>query len=102
MKTITRNAPPACRQQQVPTQDWLAFMNTPCHDELGRNLRQEQHGLCCYCELEVADNTSGHIEHMEPRNPPHPMPRSRRTYDYSNLAMSCNGGVGEHCGHFKD
>ncbi len=32
-------------------------------------------------------------------------PRSRnqaRTYDYSNLAISCNGGHTEHCGHYKD
>ncbi len=96
MRTITRNAPPPCLAGQPANQDWYAFMQTPCHGEVGSSLRQEQHGLCCYCELEVADN-DGHVEHMEPRsrNP-------ARTYDYDNLAMSCNGGAVEHCGHYKD
>ncbi len=96
MRTITRNAPPACLAGQPANQDWYAFMQNPCHGEVDRSLRQEQHGLCCYCELEVADN-DGHVEHLEPRsrNP-------ARTYDYGNLAMSCNGGAVEHCGHYKD
>ena len=71
-------------------------MLTPCHGDLHQSLRQEQQGLCCYCELEVED-LDGHIEHMEPRSH-----NRARTYDYSNLAISCNGGHTEHCGHYKD
>jgi len=52
--------------------------------------------LCCYCESEVTPRTS-HVEHMAPRSR-----EPARTYEYSNLAASCNGGVVEHCGHFKD
>jgi uncharacterized protein (TIGR02646 family) len=71
-------------------------MHSQCHAELHRSLRQEQHDLCCYCELAIAED-DGHIEHMEPR-----CRRSARTYDYSNLAVSCNGGPVEHCGRYKD
>lgn len=96
MKTITRSAEPACLVGQPQGQDWYTFMGTQCHGDLRQNLRQEQEGLCCYCELEVEDG-DGHIEHMEPRSR-----NQARTYDYSNLAISCNGGHTEHCGHYKD
>ena len=96
MKTITRSAEPACLTGQPHGQDWRAFMLTACHGDLHQNLRHEQKGLCCYCELEVEDG-DGHIEHMEPRSR-----NQARTYDYSNLAISCNGGHTEHCGHYKD
>ena len=96
MRTINRTMPPNCLTKQPAAQDWYVFMGSQCHSDLDGKLREEQQGLCCYCELEVAKNNS-HIEHMEPRsrNP-------ARTYDYSNLAVSCNGGTKEHCGHYKD
>jgi uncharacterized protein (TIGR02646 family) len=90
MKTITRSAEPACLAGQPHGQDWRTFMLTACHGDLHQNLQQEQNGLCCYCELEVEDG-DGHIEHMEPRSR-----NQARTYDYSNLAISCNGGHTEH------
>lgn len=96
MKTITRSAELACVADQPQGQDWYTFMRTQCHGDLRQNLWQEQKGLCCYCELEVEDG-DGHIEHMEPRSR-----NQARTYDYSNLAISCNGGHTEHCGHYKD
>ena len=71
-------------------------MGTPCHTSVNADLRREQLGLCCYCEMELGDN-DGHIEHMEPRS----VDRTR-TYDSTNLAISCNGGTTEHCGHYKD
>lgn len=96
MKTINRSAAPACLAGQPQGQDWYIFMGTQCHGDVRQNLRQEQNGLCCYCELEVEDG-DGHIEHMEPRSR-----NQARTYDYSNLAISCDGGHTEHCGHYKD
>src|SRR5205809_5226173 len=86
MKTIIRSAEPACLAGQPHGQDWYTFMRTQCHGDLRQNLRQEQKGLCCYCESEVEDG-DGHVEHMEPRSR-----NQARTYDYSNLAISCNGG----------
>jgi len=101
MRTITRNPnPPACLAQQPQAQDWRAFMNTPCHQQVGDSLRKEQCHVCCYCEVEITAGDS-HIEHMAPRNPGHgllPGP----VYGYANLAASCNGGAVEHCGRFKD
>lgn len=96
MRTINRNPPSPCLAGQPANQAWRAFMGSKCYTDLSNSLRQEQHGLCCYCELELIDGDE-HIEHMEPRsrNP-------TRTYDYANLALSCNGGAVEHCGHYKD
>ena len=94
MRTIVRTPAPNCLAAQ--SGEWDTFMGTPCHGAVGAHLRREQQGLCCYCESRVADG-HGHIEHMEPRrhNP-------ARTYDGSNLAISCNGGRVEHCGRYKD
>jgi uncharacterized protein (TIGR02646 family) len=97
MRTIRHTAtPPACLRKQPPNQSWDDFSRTPCHREVGTSLRIEQHHVCCYCELELRDGGS-HIEHMEPRKA-----KPSRTYEYDNLAASCNGGTVEHCGHFKD
>lgn len=96
MKTIQRTPPPSCLAHQPANQSWDGFIGSPCHSTVRQGLQHEQQLLCCYCESEVRDR-NGHIEHMEPRsrNP-------ARTYDYSNLALSCNGGNANHCGHFKD
>ncbi len=96
MKTIQRNIPPACLERQPVTQSWEAFAGTLCHTELSLGLIHEQSGLCCYCES-LATDGAGHIEHMEPRSK-----NPKRTYDATNLAISCNGGTAQHCGHFKD
>jgi uncharacterized protein (TIGR02646 family) len=97
MRTITRNPnPPACLAQQPAAQDWRAFMGTPCHQQVGDSLREEQHHVCCYCEVEIQP-TDCHIEHMVPRSV-----RQGHDYDYNNLAVSCDGGSVEHCGRFKD
>lgn len=96
MKTIQRNTPPECLAKQPQSQSWGDFGKTPCYAETRTALTNEQHGLCCYCESPAIDG-AGHIEHMEPRsrNP-------NRTYDATNLSISCNGGNAQHCGHFKD
>jgi len=97
MRTITRNPnPPACLAQQPAAQEWRAFMGTPCHQQVGDSLREEQHHVCCYCEVEIQP-TDCHIEHMVPRSA-----RPGHDYDYVNLAASCDGGAVEHCGRFKD
>lgn len=96
MRTIQRNEPPDCLARQSINQPWNEFMGSECHNALDATLRKEQQGLCCYCEHQI-DDGDGHIEHLEPRNR-----HQSRTYDYANLAISCNGGTVEHCGHFKD
>ncbi|MBF0584836.1 MAG: TIGR02646 family protein [Magnetococcales bacterium] len=97
MKTIQRNRPaPPCLGEQAHSQPWQSFIGSACHQDLDKHLRQEQQSLCCYCEGKIEAGDS-HIEHMEPRNH-----NQRRTYDFDNLAISCNGGRVQHCGHYKD
>lgn len=97
MRAITRNPnPPPCLADQPPRQDWGDFMLTSCHGLVSDSLRAEQHRLCCYCESSVS-GFEGHIEHMQPRSV-----NEAATYNYANLAISCDGGTIEHCGRFKD
>ncbi|MDX9723417.1 MAG: retron system putative HNH endonuclease [Myxococcota bacterium] len=96
MRTIIKSTPPDCLAKQKRSLDWYSFMESVCHVRLKRALRDEQHHLCCYCELEI-DDTDCHVEHFEPqaRSP-------KRRFDYANLGASCDGGQLEHCGRFKD
>ncbi len=96
MKTIIKSTTPPCLASQPAAQEWYDFMQTNCHRLVGDSLRQEQQFLCCYCETEIGI-TDSHIEHLVPRSI-----QNNRTYDYLNLATSCNGGAVDHCGRFKD
>ncbi|MEA3273901.1 MAG: retron system putative HNH endonuclease [Pseudomonadota bacterium] len=70
--------------------------HSECHAEVTASLRQEQQGLCCYCEMELKD-VACHIEHMEPQSL-----NNTRRYDYGNLAMSCTSRTSDHCGAYKE
>jgi len=96
MRTIQRNEPPDSLGKQPKSQSWDDFKKSECHLALHAGLRQEQQALCCYCETNINDG-DGHIEHIEPRTV-----NQKRIYDYTNLALSCNGGNAKHCGHYKD
>lgn len=96
MRTIQRDPTPGCLAKQPTGQDWASFMGSPCHSSVHNGLRHEQQGLCCYCETEIRTD-DGHIDHMEPRNL-----NPGRTYEYTNMALSCDGGAIEHCGRYKD
>jgi 5-methylcytosine-specific restriction endonuclease McrA len=66
-------------------------------------LENEQNYLCCYCEAKVTLDDS-HIEHIKPKD----MDEESLTFDYANLAVSCDGicfnDKNERltCGHKKD
>jgi uncharacterized protein (TIGR02646 family) len=75
---------------------WEGFSGGACYWAVRASLSAEQHGLCCYCETQLGEHDC-HVEHMEPRHE-----SCRRWFDYFNLAVSCNGGAVEHCGHYKD
>jgi uncharacterized protein (TIGR02646 family) len=66
-------------------------------------LENEQNGLCCYCESKVTLNDS-HVEHIKPKS----LDYDNLTFEYSNLAVSCNGkchtdgNTPVTCGHKKD
>lgn len=67
--------------------------------------KEEQNYLCCYCEDKIDINNS-HIEHIKPKS----LDINNLTFDYSNLAVSCNGtcrnseddNTRYNCGHRKD
>ncbi len=49
-------------------------------------LENEQNGLCCYCESKMELNDC-HLEHIKPKS----LDYDNLTFEYSNLAVSCNG-----------
>jgi uncharacterized protein (TIGR02646 family) len=98
MRTIHQTSPPpACLARQPAEAEWGTFGRSPCYVEVADHLRAEQHHLCCYCELQITPEDS-HVEHLVPRRL-----APGGTYEYANLAASCNGGQGQdrHCGHRK-
>lgn len=69
-------------------------------------LEKEQFYLCCYCEIKIMDLAKSHIEHLKPKS----LDVENLTFDYSNLAVSCEGYCFNEeddkskntCGHKKD
>jgi len=70
-------------------------------------LKYEQNFLCIYCEGKIsATNDSSHLEHIKPKY----LDVTNLTFDYSNIAVSCNGNCDNsstdktnyNCGHRKD
>ena len=71
-------------------------------------LRFEQNMLCIYCESKISPSReSSHFEHIRPKaKGKYP----ELTFDYKNLAISCNGTCSNkesdnekhNCGHIKD
>lgn len=99
MRSYKKQAPPEPFAQRIRSgRAWEDFVAASSdHQSLKLQLMREQNHLCCYCEATVQDSNS-HIEHYEPRSRD-----QNRTYDYANLACSCDGGIGSyrHCGHKK-
>ena len=70
-------------------------------------LKHEQNNLCIYCESKITSmKSSSHIEHIQPKHLDIP----NLTFDYKNIAVSCNGNgenisgdkTNYNCGHRKD
>lgn len=70
-------------------------------------LKKEQNNLCIYCESKIISSTnSSHIEHIKAKY----LDINNLTFDYSNLAVSCEGKCHNeegdnkkyNCGHRKD
>ncbi|MCC6281984.1 MAG: TIGR02646 family protein [Saprospiraceae bacterium] len=83
--------------------DWSDLMNEPTHreedvlyytkDELRSTLLAEQGHLCCYCQRRIENTESTVIEHLFPRNGEDKMQGKAKTFEYSNLMASCDGGA---------
>lgn len=75
-----------------------------CFKDLSQNirnnlrecLRQEQGGICCYCERRLIGKTV--IEHIKPKDKNY---SPELQLEYSNLVLSCDGGESERRGRDK-
>ncbi len=67
--------------------DWNTQAFHPIKQATKAALRQEQGGLCVYCEQRVAD-ADGHVEHIKPKAGANA--HVALCFVYSNLALSCN------------
>lgn len=114
-KTLNRCAPfDAYIAREAPVH-WDDF-HSDAKLELHQHLLEEQQYLCIYCQQSIppkpikdtlASKHPSHIEHIRPKDTaqyPH------LTFEYNNLAVSCNGfeidptlppGHPEFCGHQK-
>ena len=65
-------------------------------DSVRARLYTDQHGLCCYCYVRIANDHTSHIEHVEPQS-------NENRFDWENLALTCEGGnqsgAPAHCDH---
>lgn len=106
MRYIAKNAVPECfeaeKQQRNFNENtaWKRFGN-PCRAILTQHIKDEQNGLCIYCECDLTFATA-HLEHLAPQGQ---YPHLR--FDYQNLTVSCEGFDCEleksrqSCGHRK-
>lgn len=62
-------------------------------EDIHAALEQDQERLCVYCEVEISVENR-HLEHLKPKSR-----YPSLTFDYRNLALSCNSR--DHCGHKK-
>jgi uncharacterized protein (TIGR02646 family) len=102
MRAFTKQQPPTELSAWRPnTHSWNDFVqDVVAYTAVKTTLITEQQQLCRYCENRLVEDAC-HIEHIQPRHGPSGDPA--RTFDYANLACSCNGGsdANRHCGHYK-
>ncbi|SDN23151.1 TIGR02646 family protein [Janthinobacterium sp. OK676] len=80
-----------------PGNTWKQLKNNAreVYDEVKERLREDQHGLCAYCEIDlVKGNDLGlddfRVEHFFPKSPHNPPPN--RSLEWRNLLGVCTGG----------
>ena len=102
MRSYTKLSPPVEINAWQPSSDtWKDFSdNKAAYVPVKTSLITEQTHLCCYCEFSLAEGDL-HIEHFQPKSGCHG--DRARTFEYANLACSCNGGSDKnrHCGMYK-
>jgi uncharacterized protein (TIGR02646 family) len=90
-------------KQQNPLKKYQDLQGTLTKKKLHSELLLEQYYLCCYCGTNIEVENS-HVEHLQPQSK-----FKKRTLNYNNLLISCNGDnliesdVQElkYCGHLK-
>lgn len=56
------------RENQPVTERSWGDLKGNENDSLRTRLYTDQHGLCCYCYVRIADDHTSHIEHVEPQS----------------------------------
>jgi len=113
MRYIKKVSLPDCFQHAVKKilseEDWSEFQNPEKLETAKYIIEKEQKNLCVYCEQRISNFPKDcHIEHLKPRS----IDKKHNTFNYSNLAVSCNSGkdqqiksaiqyTGLTCGHKK-
>ncbi|KIM10424.1 MAG: hypothetical protein KU38_07590 [Sulfurovum sp. FS08-3] len=108
MRYIQKVQPPQFFiEDTLNLESWSSYFSHKKHKLKEHLLEHEQNYLCCYCESKISSDTnSSHVEHIRPKGHdkyPH------LTFEYHNLAVSCNGtcqnlpndSTIHNCGHIK-
>ncbi|UMR31058.1 TIGR02646 family protein [Massilia sp. MB5] len=83
------------RDNPNDTWDQLRNNGREVYDDVKKQLRVDQHGLCAYCEIDLVEgNGVGlddfRVEHFYPKSPHNPPPN--RNLEWNNLLGVCTGG----------
>ena len=115
MRYIPKKNPPEYLEHWKEKQEKaglpLYYDDFPHRPLLNKDLRQEQHNICCYCQRRV-DHFQGdlrygsHNEHLYPENIPGDAMSLKLQVEYSNIYACCIDSRGfekrlQHCGEAK-
>lgn len=81
-------------RRQYPDADWEDdFRNLvderPCYKEILGKLREDQWGLCAYCEIRLEPRYHERVEHFHPKSD---MSSAKNwAFDWHNLWLVCKG-----------
>lgn len=101
MRRINKKATPPAKLAEFvrarPHADWDEFRKKPGrYQQVVKQLKQDQQGLCAYCEIELREATGDgtvadmRVEHFHPQKPHNPPPNW--ALDWQNLLACCQGG----------
>ncbi|ABK42534.1 hypothetical protein Mmc1_0005 [Magnetococcus marinus MC-1] len=83
-----------------PAKAWRGFKHK---DDVAKQLKLLQDGLCAYCQVSLDTELGYHIDHIQPKGP-----NPKQTFVWHNLVLSCiaSGSQGAvsgklSCGHAK-
>ncbi|BCH58370.1 hypothetical protein RvVAR0630_09940 [Agrobacterium vitis] len=98
MKRINKGQEPRSLEQYRaanPTSNWkLCVADQDRRDEIQNHLRQDQGGICCYCEIDLIPANVGkadfRVEHFHPKSDT--STEFNWHLDWQNLFCCCHGG----------
>ena len=100
MKAITKSpCPPELQEHLIafPADTWNSFTstNSAAHTVVKENIKQNQLGICCYCEIDFSEESHTpdfRVEHFYPKSKSPRPDGSNAHLAWDNLLGSCHGG----------